>query len=152
MKERERILREHPFFANFEPIHIQFLACNAQKYLFAEGQYLFREGDPSDKFFLIRDGTAALEVAVPGKPPVVLEALDEGKIASAAWLTPPYVWAFDARAVTPTEAIGIDARLLRVNDDAYDQLARELTKRLVSVLAHKVGASRPQFLNLDETG
>jgi CRP/FNR family cyclic AMP-dependent transcriptional regulator len=152
MQERERILREHPFFANFEPKHIQLLACNAQNCRFEEGQYLFREGDPSDKFFLIRDGMAALEVAVPGKTPVVLEALNEGKIASAAWLAPPYVWAFDGRAVTLIEAIGIDAGLIRLNDDAYDQLARELTKRLLTVLTHKVVATRPQFLNLDETG
>jgi CRP/FNR family cyclic AMP-dependent transcriptional regulator len=152
MKELEQILKEHKFFADFEPILIQFLACCAGIHRFTAGQYLFREGEPADKFFLIRDGIAALEVAIPGKTPVVLETLAEGKIASAAWLTPPYVWAFDARAVTQTEAIGIDAGLLRVNCDAYDQLARELTKRLLSVLMQKLGASRLQFLCADETG
>ena len=83
----------------FEPEHIQLLAGCARNHRFAAGQYLFREGEPADEFFLIRHGSVALEIAAPGKAPIVFETLGDGEIVGASWLVPPYRWMFDARAV-----------------------------------------------------
>ena len=54
MEGLERILKEHPFFAAFNPEQIQLLAGCARNHRFTAGQYLFREGDAADEFFLIR--------------------------------------------------------------------------------------------------
>ncbi len=81
MEGLDRIVKEHPFFAAFEPAHIQLLAGCARNHRFAAGEYLFREGDPADEFFLIRQGKVALEIAAPGKPPIVFETLGDGEVA-----------------------------------------------------------------------
>ncbi len=144
----ERILREHPFFAALEPEHTQLLAGCARNHRFAAGQYLFREGDPADEFFLVRHGKVALEIAAPGKAPIVFETLADGEIAGASWLVPPYRWMFDARALELTRAIGIDAACLRGKCDADHDLGYEMMKRFLSILVKRLDATRLQILDV----
>ena len=148
MEGLEQVLREHPFFASLEPAYIPLVANCARSTRFEAGQYLFREGESADEFFLIRDGRAALEIAAPGMVPVVFETLSGGEIAGASWLAPPYRWAFDARAVGATQAIGIDARRLRGYCDASGQLGCEITKCFLSVMAQPLDAMRLQFMDV----
>ncbi len=144
----ERILEEHPFFAALEPAHIQLLAGCARNHRFAAGQYLFHEGDPANEFFLIRHGKVALEIAAPGKEPIVFETLVDGEIAGASWLVPPYRCMFDARALGLTRTIGIDAACLRGKCDADHHLGYEMMKRFLSVLAKRLDATRLQILDV----
>ncbi|MFB8830749.1 cyclic nucleotide-binding domain-containing protein [Azotobacter sp. CWF10] len=129
MESLEDILDRHPFFAGFEAAHGRLVAGCARNVRFAAGQYLFREGDPADEFFLIRHGKVALELIEPGRPPVVFATLGEGEIVGASWLLPPYRWRLAARAVELTRAIGIDAACLRGKCEADHHLGYEMMKR-----------------------
>ena len=60
---------------------------------------LLREGEPAERFYLIRHGMVALEVDAPGRGPLVIETLDEGEVVGWSWLFAPYRWAMDGRAV-----------------------------------------------------
>lgn len=148
MEGLERILKEHPFFAALEPAHTQLLAGCARNHRFAAGEYLFREGEPADEFFLVRQGQVALEIAAPGKAPIVLETLGDGEVAGSSWLVPPFRWMSDARAVTLTRAIGLDAKCLRGKCDADHHLGYEMMKRFLSVLVTRLDHSRLQILDV----
>ncbi len=148
MEGLDRILKEHPFFADFGPRHIELLAGCAKNHRFPVGQYLFREGEPANEFFLIRHGKVALEIAAPGKEPVVFETLGDGEIAGASWLVPPYRWMSNARALALTRAIGIDAECLRRKCDADHLLGYEMMKRFLSVLVKRLHATRLQILDV----
>ena len=108
MKGLDRILAEHPFFAEFSAEHHELVAGCGRNHRFDAGQYIFREGDAADEFFLIRHGRVALEIAAPGQAPIVFSTLGEGEIVGASWLVPPFRQMFDARAVELTRAIGLD--------------------------------------------
>jgi NAD(P)H-flavin reductase len=97
MEGLERILRELPFFAGLDDEHGRLVTGCARNHRFDAGQYLFREGEPADEFFLVRHGRVALEIYSPGKGPIVFEKLGEGEVVGASWLVPPYRWIFDAR-------------------------------------------------------
>jgi CRP/FNR family cyclic AMP-dependent transcriptional regulator len=148
MEGLERILKEHPFFAAFEPAHIQLLAGCARNHRFAAGEYLFREGDPADEFFLIRQGKVALEIAAPAKAPILFESLSDGEVAGASWLVAPYRWMFDARAMTLTRAIGMDAKCLRGKCDDDHHLGYAMMKNFLPVLVTRLQATRLQILDV----
>ncbi len=148
MEGLDRIVKEHPFFAAFDPAHIQLLAGCARNHRFAAGEYLFREGDPADEFFLIRQGKVALEIAAPGKPPIVFETLGDGEVAGSSWLVPPYRWMFDARAQTLTRAIGMDAKCLRGKCDADHHLGYEMMRSVLSVLVKRLDHTRLQIVDV----
>lgn len=148
MEGLDRILLEHRFFAGIEPALGQVVcgcACNLR---FEADQYLLREGDPADEFFLIRHGAVALEIHVPGQAPVVFATLKEGDIVGISWLLPPYRWAFDARAVELTRVIGINAKCLREKCEADHDLGYELMKRFLPVLTERLHATRLQILDV----
>ena len=148
MKEIESILAEHPFFAGFTPAQRQLVAGCARNHRFDPGQYLFHEGDPANEFFLIRHGKVALDIAPPGRDPIVFETLGPGEIVGASWLVPPYRWIFDARAVDLVRAIGIDAACLRAKCDADHDLGYQMMMRFLPIMVQRLQATRLQILDV----
>lgn len=148
MDSLEPLLKEHPFFAGFAEEHAQLVAGCARNRRFEAGQYLFRQGDSADEFFLIRHGRVALEVAAPGRAPVTLVTLGVGDIVGASWLIPPYRWMFDARAVELTRVLGIDAACLRGKCEADHHLGYEMMKRFLPVFVKRLHDTQLQILDV----
>jgi len=148
MEGLERILKEHVFFAGFPEDQISLVAGCARNHRFDPGQYLFREGDPANEFFLIRHGRVALEISAPGQPPIVMSTPAEGEIVGASWLLPPYRWNFDARAIELVRALGIDAACLRRKCEADHHLGYEMMKRFAPIMVQRLHAAQLQILNV----
>ncbi len=148
MEGLERFLKEQAFFAGFPEDQIALVAGCARNHRFDPGQYLFREGDPADEFFLIRHGRVALEIAAPGQPPIVMSTLAEGEIVGASWLLPPYRWNFDARALELVRALGIDAACLRGKCEGDHHLGYEMMKRFAPIMVQRLHAAQLQILNV----
>jgi CRP-like cAMP-binding protein len=147
VKDIEQILREHPFFRQLEEPFLRLICGCARNVHFNGGDYLFHEGDPADRFYLIRHGAAVLEIRAPGRT-LAFQTLRDGEIAGVSWLIPPYRWTFDARALTDIRAIGVDAACLRAKSEADHDLGYELMKRFNSVLAQRLQATRLQILDV----
>ena len=144
----DQILARQSFFVGFPTEYAELLAGCARLCQFQAGEYLFREGEAADSFFFIRQGNVALEVAVPGKPPVIVATLGDGEILGAAWLVSPFRSMFDARAVSFTRAISFDAKCLREKGEANHSLGYEMMKRFLPVFAKRLHATRMQILDV----
>ncbi|MBL8222353.1 MAG: cyclic nucleotide-binding domain-containing protein, partial [Bryobacterales bacterium] len=76
-------------------------------------EYIFRQGEEANHFYLIRQGKVTKEISPPQSEPLVVQTLEEGDILGWSWLVPPYQWKYDAKAVTMTRAIALDGACLR---------------------------------------
>ena len=141
METLEPILAQHPFFQDVDPVHRQLMAGCAANVRFPASADLFREGDAADQFYLIRHGSVALQVFIPGQGRVTLETIRAGEVLGWSWLFPPYIWYFDARALEPTRALALDARCLRGKCDRDPKLGYELMKRFSSILHARMQAA-----------
>jgi CRP-like cAMP-binding protein len=148
MQRLDEIIRQHPFFKDLEPSCCEMIAGCGQNVRFDAGQYLFREGGPADRFFLIRHGRVAFEITLPGREPARFLTLDEGEIAGVSWLVPPYRRNYDAKALELTRAIALDAKCLRGKCEADHHLGYELMKRFVPELVRRLHATRMQMLDV----
>lgn len=148
MEGLDRILAEHPFFLGLAPEDRHFIAGCARNHRFDAGQYVGREGEPANEFFLIRHGRVNLEIVAPGRQPIVFSSLGAGELVGISWLAPPYRWMYDARAVELVRAIGIDGACLRAKSEAEPRLGYELSKRLLPILAKRLQATRLQILDV----
>lgn len=144
----EPVLREHPFFSGFAEEHIRLVAGCTRNRRFGTDEYLFREGEPANEFFLIRHGKVALELMAPGHPPIVIATLGEGEIVGASWLVPPYRWTFDARALEVTRVLSIDAACLRQKCETDHHLGYEMMKRFLPIFVTRLHATRLQILDV----
>ena len=117
MENLARILGEHDFFADLDPQYLDLIVGCTRNTRFRQGDYLFREGEEANGFFLIRHGRVAIEMEINFKPTIVM-TLEPGEILGWSWLLPPYQWGFSARAVNMTRTLALDGKCLRGNDTA----------------------------------
>lgn len=141
-------IKAHPFFAGLQESYLELVSGCAKNGHFRAGEYLFREGESADWFYLIRQGRAALQLSAPGRNAVVCQTVGEGELTGVSWLIPPYRWTYDARAMEDIRAIVINARCLRDKCEADHDLGYEMMKRFMPILIERLQATRLQILDV----
>jgi len=148
MEGLERIVREHPFFADMEEGFCKLVCGCAKNVRFEVGEYILREGEPANEFYLIREGRAALEINAPGRTGITFQTVGPGEVVGVSWLVPPYRWTYDARAVERVRAISLDAECLRGKCDDDPALGYDMMTRFVPILVQRLQATRLQLLDV----
>jgi CRP/FNR family cyclic AMP-dependent transcriptional regulator len=148
MQTIEQLLDEAPALQKLAADHRATLVGCASNCVFAPGERIMREGDPADAFYVIREGTVALETEVPGRGAVVLQTLHDGELLGWSWLVPPYRTAFDARSLGTTHAIALDGACLRGKCEADPALGYALLKILSTVFVGRLQDTRLRLLDL----
>jgi CRP/FNR family cyclic AMP-dependent transcriptional regulator len=148
METLEPILAEHPFIKGLEPHHVQLIVGCASNMRFDAGQFMLREGEEANQFYIIRKGKVALEIFSPEKGPIIIDTLGDGEVLGWSWLIPPYHWRFDARAVELTRAIALDGKCLRNKCEEDHDLAYELLKRFAHLMEERLEATRLQLMDM----
>lgn len=144
--ELKTLLEGHPFLKGVKPsLRRVFYQCACLRH-FDQGQQLFCEGGDADHFYLINHGQVLLEVSVPGRGSVTIQAVGPGEALGWSWLFPPYQWHFSATAIKPTEAIALLAKRLRDKAQQNPQFCYELVVRLASVLAGRLEDVRSRLI------
>ena len=144
----EPLLEQHRFFAGLRREHLALLTGCASNRSFRDGEYLFRQSEPAQEFYLVRHGKVSIEIADPERGKLALQTVGVDDVVGWTWIVPPFVHRFDARAVGLTRAIGLDGECLRgkLGEDA--ELGYELLRRFVGVIAERLEAARMQLLDL----
>ena len=152
MENLESILAHHPFFEGLDARYVQLVAGCGSNAKFDAGEFLFREGQEADAFFLIRRGKIAVEAFEAARGPLIIDTLTDGDILGWSWLIPPYNWHFDAKAVELTRVIALDGRCLRAKCEQDHDLGYELLKRFSGIIEERLQATRMQMLDLYSVG
>ena len=149
MVERiEGVLAEHPFFEGVTQRHLEAILECARSVQFQAGEFIAHEGDPADKFYLLRRGRVALETPTSDRGVLLFETLQEGEVLGWSWVVPPSAWSFDARAVELTLAISVDGPSLRAKFAEDHELGYEVLLRFSQILALRLEAARLQTLDV----
>lgn len=146
MKTLEPILKEHTFFKDLEQKYLDFIVGCASNVVFKAGEVIVKEGEPANRFYLIRHGKVAIYIAQPRS--ITIQTIKEGDILGWSWLIPPYYYRFSAKTVEDTRAIALDGRCLRGKCEENKDLGYELMKRLVNVFTQRLEATRLQLLDM----
>lgn len=149
MGKLETTLANHYCFKGLDKKYLEVIAYKAEVVSFEEGEVIFHENDKADNFFLIQEGIVALEAKLaPDRDPITIQMIGEGDILGWAWLFPPYLWHFDARAVAPTKAILLDGNLIKEQCEKDHDLGYELLKRFAHIIQQRLQAVRMQNPNM----
>ncbi|MGW7137767.1 cyclic nucleotide-binding domain-containing protein [Streptomyces xanthophaeus] len=109
---------------------------------------IFEEGEEADRFWVIRSGTVALDIHMPGRGRVVVETIGAGSLLGWSWLCPPRQWHLAAETRDLVHAWEFDAAA--VHDLCAEDTALGLS--LVTVVAGTIGdrlrATRTRLLDL----
>jgi len=148
METLERIIGEHPFFADLDSEFTNLMVGCASNVRFKKGDYIFREGDPANTFYLVRKGKVAVEIFAPQREPIIVATLEEGEILGWSWLLSPYQWKHQARAVEDVRALALDGKCLREKCEQNHDLGYEILKRFARIIEQRLEATRLQLLDV----
>jgi len=109
---------------------------------------IFLEGQPADRFYVIREGRVTLEVFSPERGRIVIQTLGPGDALGWSWLFPPYRWHLDAVAREPVAAIAIDGACLRGKCHEDHELGHALMERFGGLMLQRLKATRLQLLDV----
>jgi CRP-like cAMP-binding protein len=148
MKTLDAVVAESPVFAGLDQAHLELVAGCAKNVVCDPGDFLFREADQADTFYLVRHGRILLETFVPGRGSVTIQTVDEGEIVGWSWLFEPYRWHFDARALDLVRAVEFDAACLRQKLEDDHTFGFFLLSRFTPVMVERLEATRLQLLDV----
>jgi CRP-like cAMP-binding protein len=127
---------------------MELVAGCASNVHFDPGTTIFREGEHADAFYLLRQGSVALETYVPARGAVMIETIEAGDVLGWSWLFPPHRWHFDARALTAVRATAFDGECLRGKCAADPALGYELISRFAQTLIERLQWTRLRLLDV----
>jgi CRP-like cAMP-binding protein len=138
----KQALAEHPFLQDIKLEHLQFIAECASEVSFEAGQYVLREKEEANEFYLIVQGKVALGTFISGRGFTTIQTLHEGEIVGWSWLIPPHFWRFDALVILPMRAIALDGKRLREQAEVDRDFGYALLKKVAQVIGERLTATR----------
>src|SRR6266540_4135355 len=76
----EKQIAAHPLLRGMKPQHVKVLAACAMLTQFKEGEPIFREGDPANRFYLLEEGKVSLESHGKDEAPVSIQTIGAGDV------------------------------------------------------------------------
>lgn len=148
MATLETILAEHSFFKDFKPEYIEMLAKFAVNMNFNPGEFIARERERADHFFLIRHGEVGISINDPRRGPITIQTLGEGELFGWSWFLPPYQWHFEAQAKTLVRTIALDGPLLLSRCEDDHEFGYHFMRYFTRVIVNRLEATRLQVVNV----
>ncbi|MCX5697256.1 MAG: cyclic nucleotide-binding domain-containing protein [Candidatus Omnitrophica bacterium] len=145
METLEPILKQHPFFKDLPAQYIDFLMGCTSHVVFKAGEVILKEGEPADKFYVLRSGHVAVYI---NQSHLTIQTIHEGDILGWSWLIPPYRYRFSAKAVENTRALALDGKCLREKCENNPDLGYALLKKIVNILTERLEATRVQVMDI----
>lgn len=142
------LLGTHPFTSGMSAEHLKLLADCGRLQEVDVGEYVLREGEPADSFFLVIGGRVAIELFAPNRGAITVQTVSPGEVIGWSWLFEPYRFSFDARAMEPSQLIALNALCVRGKTGADHALAVDLLSRMARVLAKRLTAARVQLMDI----
>jgi CRP/FNR family cyclic AMP-dependent transcriptional regulator len=148
MRTIDELITDSPTFGGLEPAQLEFIAGCARNEHVEAGTMLMREGEPAERFWLIRRGVVALELYAPGREPLVIETLEPGDVVGWSWLFAPYRWALDGRTQGDCHLITFDGVCLRGKCESDHDLGYALMSRFAADIVGRLQATRLQLADV----
>jgi CRP-like cAMP-binding protein len=113
---------------------------------FKKGEWIFRQGDVANRFYLIQNGKVALEASVNSNEHVLLQTVGPGETLGLSWMFSHCYWRVQARALEPTHTVFFVGTRLLAQCDQDHSLGYQIFKRIAAAMMERVQAARQKFL------
>jgi len=148
MTDKTRLIADQKIFRNLTTEQQQILDRHSTLIAFKTGQYLAKEGDQADEFYMLIQGNLAIELHTAPVGERTLLTLMPGDLAGWSWIFPPYCWVFGLKTRSDGEAIQFDAVALREQCDNDPAFGYALMRLFMQVMCERLKSTRIQLLDI----
>jgi CRP/FNR family transcriptional regulator, cyclic AMP receptor protein len=147
MRTIDELIAETSTFEGLAPEHLELIAGCAWNEHFKAGTMLLREGDPAERFYIVRHGVISLEIHAPAGP-LMISTFSDGEVVGWSWLFAPYRWQMDGRVIEECSVVTFDGACLRDKCEADHELGYQLMSRFAALVLDRLQTTRLQLLDL----
>jgi CRP/FNR family transcriptional regulator, cyclic AMP receptor protein len=144
---RDFLAQSHVFAGLPEAVLDEVAGCGRLDH-FDAGATVIHVGQPAGTFHVIRHGRVSIEIAAPGREPLVVATRGEGDAIGWSWLFKPYRWHFDATALVATRVISLDGECLRGKCAIDHRLGFHLMSRFAAIAIRDLESTQLQLLDV----
>jgi CRP/FNR family cyclic AMP-dependent transcriptional regulator len=148
METIEAVLAAHTFFKGMSPQHLAALAACGRREQFKAGDFLCREAEEAQDFFVVLNGSVSVEIFSSRRGPLTTSTVDEGEVLGWLWLDKPFHWHLDARARQVTRVVVLEVKALMQKCEADHDLGYEFMKRYAHHLAVQFRITKLQLVDM----
>ncbi|MEU8585857.1 cyclic nucleotide-binding domain-containing protein [Streptomyces sp. NPDC048664] len=109
---------------------------------------LFEEGGAADRFWIVRTGSVALDIQIPGRGPAVVETIGPGGLLGWSWLCPPREWHLGAETRSPVSAWEFDAGAVSRTFAGHPEFGLAVVIVVARTIGDRLRATRTRLLDL----
>ena len=139
-------LKGHPFFRGMPARYLEIIGTSAKFERVNPLEYLFKQGEPANCFYLIEAGEIVLEAHLPADGTVLIQTLGAGNVIGWSWLFPPFVWHLQARCVKPATLIVLPGAHILAAAERDRDFGYEIMKRVSRVAVERLQQTRDRLL------
>jgi CRP-like cAMP-binding protein len=147
MQTIDELIAEAPVFAGLKPEYLQLISSWGRLIELDADEYVLREGERAQTFYIIRRGAIALEVRGAGRAVLIVDTKHDGDIVGWSWLFAPYRWQFDGRTTETCSLVAIEGARLRDMCEDDHEFGYQLMRRFASVVQQMLQNTRMQLLD-----
>jgi CRP-like cAMP-binding protein len=141
------VLRAHAFTQGLSETQVEALAALAAPVTFEENQVILESGERSTSFYLLVEGSVAVELRTP-RYAVRVQAVGPGQVFGWSALLDHQDTVFQVRARERSTALRLDGAALTAAFRSDAQLGVEVLRRTLQVVAGRVKATELRFAEM----
>ena len=140
-------LSTHAFFSELSVEVVKFLCQCVSIREIKKGQILFQQGEPADKFYIVRTGQISIQIPAIMGPTLEIQTLGPNRVLGWSWLISPYQWNFQAKAEDDSELLEFDGTAILKRCEQDPQFGYELLKKFAELMAERLDAARLKMMD-----
>jgi CRP/FNR family transcriptional regulator, cyclic AMP receptor protein len=144
----EPLIQSHPVFRDLNQNYIKLIVGCASNAVFNKEQFVFKEGDRANQFYLIRHGHIIIETYSEKGEAIGIQSVSDGDVLGWSWMVPPYKWHFNAKVIEQSRLIVIDGQCLRDKFERDHDLGYAMMKIFMDIITNRLEATRLQLLDI----
>jgi len=148
MEPLQYTIARHEFFRDLKPHHLEIFQDCASDARYGRDQFLLRQGQGAERFFIIRKGEVRLDLVTPESGSIPIQTVGPGEIVGWSWIVPPFKSTFDARVVEPLHAIVFETGALRRKCEQDFELGYRVLQKFTYALSTRLDAVRAKLVEV----
>jgi CRP/FNR family transcriptional regulator, cyclic AMP receptor protein len=140
-------LDQHPFFKELNADVRAFLVAHVQSMTLEKGRVLFFQGEQADKFFILLNGSVAIQVPAIMGPNLEIQVLGPDQVLGWSWLISPYIWSFQAVAIEDAELLLFDGAAILARCEQDSAFGYALLKKFAELMSKRLDAARKKMMD-----
>jgi CRP/FNR family cyclic AMP-dependent transcriptional regulator len=143
------IIESFSAFVDLEENEVQALATLAEEERYRRGEFIFHEGDPANKLYLLIEGRVEMMMATnaDGTQRALVMTAGPGEIFGWSSLVEPYQLTASAHCATPVRVVAITASGVRALMAMSCSLGYRLMQKGCQTASARLRATRVQLLS-----